>query len=98
LYDAKYALAILLFYHKDNGQNEAVNLINDILSNNMGHYPSRFANGRFQYELGNKREALSIYQRLAADIDRMPPSAIINDYKTQCNDNIIKIKSELAIE
>jgi tetratricopeptide (TPR) repeat protein len=95
LYDAKYGLAILLFFHKDNGQDEAVNLINDILKNNMTHYPARFANGRFQYELGNKREALTIYQRLAADLDKLPPSGINNDYKTQCNNNITRIKSEL---
>ena len=98
LHDAKYWLAILLFNHKDNGQDEAVKLINDILSNNMTHYPARFANGRFQYELGNKREALAIYQRLAADIDRLPSSEINNNYKTQCNDNIKRIKSELSEE
>jgi len=98
LYDAKYALAILLFYNKDNGQDEAVNLINDILSNNMAHYQARFASGRFQYELGNKREALNIYQRLAADIDKLPSSGISNDYKTQCNNNIERIRSELSVE
>ena len=98
LHDAKYALAILLFYHKDNGQDEAVKLINDILSNNMAHYPARFASARFQYELGNKKEALSIYQRLSADIDKMPASGISKNFKTQCNDNIQRIKSELSQE
>ena len=98
LYDAKYSLAILLFFHKDNGQDEAVNLINDILSNNMAHYQARFASGRFQYELGNKREALNIYQRLSADIDKLPSSGISNDYKTQCNNNIERIRSELSVE
>ena len=98
LHDAKYWLAILLFNYKDNGQQEAVNLINDILSNNMTHYPARFANGRFQYELGNKKEALAIYQRLAVDVDRLPPSEINNNYKTQCNNNIQRIKSELSQE
>ncbi|MCL1864749.1 MAG: hypothetical protein FWF73_02945 [Spirochaetes bacterium] len=98
LYDAKYALAVLLFFNKDNGQDEAVSLINDILSNNNTHYSARFANGRFQYELGNKSEALAIYQKLAADIDKMPPSGISNDYKTQCNNNIKRIKSELSME
>jgi len=97
LHDAKYGLAILLFYHKDNGQNEAVNLINDILSNNMAHYPARFAQGRFQYELGNTREALAIYQRLSADIDRLPSSAIKNDYKAQCNSNIERIRPDLSM-
>ena len=98
LNDAKYSLAVLLFFHKDNGQDEAVNLINDILSNNMAHYQARFANGRFQYELGNKREALNIYQRLAADLDKLPSSGINNDYKTQCNNNIERIRSELSLE
>ena len=98
LYDAKYGLAVLLFYHKDNGQDEAVRLINDIVSRNAAHYPARFANGRFQYELGNKEKALAIYQQLSADIDKLPPSGISNDYKTQCNNNIIRIKSELSIK
>ena len=98
LYDAKYGLAVLLFFNKDNGQDEAVNLINDILSKNMAHYQARFASGRFQYELGNKREALAIYQRLSAEIDKMPASGISNDYKAQCSSNIQRIKSELGSE
>ena len=98
LYDAKYGLAILLFYNKDDGQYEAVNLINDILNKNMAHYQARFASGRFQYELGNKSEALAIYQKLSADIDKMPSSGISNEYKTQCSNNIKRIKSELSIE
>jgi hypothetical protein len=61
----------------------------------MTHYQARFASGRFQYDLGNKREALNIYQRLAVDLDRLPSSGINNDYKTQCNSNIERIKSEL---
>jgi len=97
LNDGKYALAVLLFYHKENGRDEAVNLINDIVSRNAAHYPARFANGRFQYELGNKEKALTIYQRLSSDLDRLPPSSIINDYKTQCSNNIQRIKSELSM-
>jgi tetratricopeptide (TPR) repeat protein len=97
LYDAKYGLAVLL-YNKNGVQDESINLINDILSKNMAHYQARFASGRFQYELGNKREALAIYQRLSADIDKMPSSIISNEYKTLCSNNIQRIKSELDSE
>jgi len=98
LNDAKYGLAVLLFYHRDNGREEALNLINDILNRNTTHYPARFANARFQYELDNKERALAIYQRLATDIDRMPSSSIKSEYKTQCDNNIQRIKSELSMK
>jgi len=95
--DAKYALSILLFYHRENGKNEALTLINEILVKNNRHYPARFANGRFNYELGNKEKALTIYQELAVDIDRLPPSRISNEYKEECRNNITRIMTELSM-
>lgn len=97
LLDAKYALAILLFYQRENGRDEAMTLINEILARNRAYYPARFANGRFNYELGNKEKALSIYQELSADIDRLPVSGISNDYKAECNSNITRIMTELSM-
>lgn len=96
-YDAKYALAILLFYYNANGKDEALTLINDIVAKNRSHYPARFANGRLNYELGNKEKALTIYQDLLTDINRMPVSGLSNDYKAECNKNITQLMSELSI-
>ncbi len=96
--DAKYALSILLFYHRENGKEEAQNLINEILVKNRAYYPARFADGRFNYELGNKEKALTIYQELAADLDRLPSSGIINDYKKECKNNITRLMTELSMK
>lgn len=97
LLDAKYALSILLFYHRPEGKAEAQSLINEILVKNNAYYQARFANGRFNYELGNKEKALTIYQELAADLEKLPPSGISNDYKTECQNNITRIMSELSM-
>lgn len=95
--DAKYALAILLFYYKADGKDEAQILINDIIVKNRAHYPARFANGRINYELGNKEKALTLYQELLADINKMPESGLSNDYKAECTRNITRIMSELSM-
>lgn len=96
--DAKYALSILLFYHRENGKEEAQNLINEILSKNIAYYPARFANGRFNYELGNKEKALSIYQELAGDLEKLPRSSDSITYRTECANNITRIKTELSMK
>ncbi len=98
LLDAKYALSILLFYHREKGKDEALTLINQILANNRAYYPARFANGRFNYELGNKQKALMIYQELSSDLDKLPSSGISNDYKKECKNNITRIMTELSMQ
>jgi tetratricopeptide (TPR) repeat protein len=98
LLDARYALSILLFYHRENGKSEAQTLINEVITKNRAHYPARFANGRFNYELGNKEKALTIYQDLAADLEKLPPSGDTNTYKVECANNITRIKTELSMK
>jgi len=98
LLDAKYALSILLFYHRENGKEEAQTLINEILIKNHSNYAARFANGRFNYELGNKQKALTIYQELATDLEKLPPSEISKEYKAQCSSNITRIMTELSMK
>jgi len=98
LLDAKYALSILLFYHRGNGKEEAQTLINEILGKNIAYYPARFANGRFNYELGNKEKALTIYQELASDLEKLPKSGLSDDYKMECRNNITRIMSELSMK
>jgi len=97
LLDAKYALSILLFYHREKGKEEAQTLINEIIIKNPAYYPARFANGKINYELGNKEKALTIYQDLASDLEKLPPSGISNEYKIQCSSNITRIMSELSM-
>ena len=79
-----------------NGKDEAQRLLNEIIARNKAYYPARFALGRFNYELGYKEKALTIYQDLASDLDRLPPSEIANDYKEQCRNNITRIQMELT--
>jgi len=97
LLDAKYALSILLFYHRAEGKDEAQTLINEILVKNRAYYPARFANGKFNYELGNKEKSLSIYQELAADLERLPAGQINDNFKAECSDNITRIQTELSM-
>lgn len=96
--DAKYALSILMFYHRTEGKTEAQKLINEIIAKNSAYYPARFADARFNYELGNKEKALSIYQELAADLEKLPPSSDSNTYKAECKNNITRIMSELSMQ
>jgi tetratricopeptide (TPR) repeat protein len=93
--DAKYALSILLFYHK-NGKDEAQSLLHEIIAANKSYYPARFALGRFNYELGYREKALTIYQELASDLDRLPPSELVKEYKENCKNNITRIQMELS--
>lgn len=95
--DAKYALSILLFYHRSDGKVEAERLVNEIILKNRAHYPARFAGGRFNYEMGNKQKALTIYQELEADLDKLPPSGINNEYKLECKNNIAQLMAELSM-
>ena len=95
--DAKYALAILLFYHR-NGRDEAQVLLEQVISRNKAFYPARFALGRFNYELGNREKALAIYRELSTDLDKLPPSDIANQYKEECSNNISRIQTELSVK
>lgn len=96
-YDAQNALAILLFYHRD-GQAEATGIMEKVVSRNKKNYIARFTLGRFYYELGKLPQALSIYEDLNTDFDRLPPSEIINDYRKNARENIQRIMSEMRKE
>ncbi|HPS57737.1 MAG TPA: tetratricopeptide repeat protein [Spirochaetota bacterium] len=93
--DSMYGLAVLLFYHRDKKE-EAMNLVNEIVAKNPAFYEARFAQGRFLYETGNREQALSVYQSLASDLEKLPPSGIVNEYKSNCSNNINTLISELG--
>lgn len=93
-YDAQNALAILLFYHKDEKES-ATEIMQGVVARNKKNYIARFTLGRFYYELGKLPQALSIYEDLSADFDKLPQSEIINDYKKNARENIQRIMTEM---
>ncbi|HPP96037.1 MAG TPA: tetratricopeptide repeat protein [Spirochaetota bacterium] len=92
--DAMYGLAILLYYHR-NGKEEALTLMNELVSKNSSNYMARFALGRFYYENGDLQRSLQIYQQLQQDLEKPPKSEIINQYRQECSANISKITAEI---
>jgi len=94
-HDSMYGLAVLLFYHRDK-KDEAMKLVNEIAAANPAFYEARFAQGRFLYETGKRQQALSVYQSLSADLDKLPPSEIVNQYKSNCSSNIDALTAELS--
>lgn len=94
-HDSMYGLAVLLFYHRDKKE-EAMKLVNEIVAGNPAFYEARFAQGRFLYETGNKEQALSVYRSLESDLEKLPPSEIVNNYKSNCSSNIEALTAELA--
>ena len=95
--DAIYGLAILLYYHR-NGRDEALRLVTELATRNSSHYGARFAMARMNYENGDAGKALLIYQQLQQDLDRLPDSGAVNNYRTQCAENIAIINSEMALK
>lgn len=93
--DAIYGLSILLFYHR-NGQQEAMNMLAELTGRNPAFYPARFAQARFFYETGNRENALNVYQRLYEDLEKLPKSGVINEYREQCKNNITQLMAELS--
>jgi tetratricopeptide (TPR) repeat protein len=95
-HESRYGLAIILFYHREGKREEALKLVDEIAAKSSKFYAARFARGRFNYEMGNKEKALSIYQDLEPELERLPSSSINNEYKLQCRENIERIRMELS--
>jgi tetratricopeptide (TPR) repeat protein len=91
--DARNALAILLFYHRDR-RDEALKIMEDVAAHAPKNYQARFTLGRFYYEMDMPEKALSVYEDLHADLDKLPPSEIIDGYKANCSANIQRIMME----
>ncbi len=93
--DAQNALAILLFYHKEE-KDKALSIIEEVVGRNKYNYMARFTQARFYYEMDRLPRALSIYEELNADLGKLPPSEIIEEYKKNCRDNIQRIMMEVG--
>lgn len=94
--EAKYGLAILLFYQKDN-RVKAIQLMEEITKQKPTFYRARFALGRFYYENKDLNRSLSIYQDLYTDLEKLD-SPLANEYKQACKENIQRITAELTRE
>jgi tetratricopeptide (TPR) repeat protein len=92
--DAQNALAILLFYHKDE-KNKALSLIQEVVGHNKKNYMARFTQARFYYEMDKIPQALSVYEDLNADLEKLPPSGVKDEYMKNCRDNIQRIMIEV---
>lgn len=92
--EAKYGLAILLFYRK-NERSKAIQIMNEITKQNPKFYRARFALARFYYENKELDKSLSIYQDLYTDLDKMD-SPLATEYRQACKENIQRITSEMA--
>lgn len=93
--DAMYGLGVLMYYHRNNKE-EGLKLISELAMKNPAHYPARFALARFYYENNELQRSLQEYQQLQQDLDRLPASAAINEYRKNCSDNISRIITELS--
>ncbi len=93
--DAMYGLGILMYYHRNNKE-EGVKLISELAMKNPTYYPARFAMARFHYENNELQKSLQEYQQLQHDLDSLPASAAVNEYRKNCTDNISRIITELS--
>lgn len=92
--EAKYGLAIILFYEKEN-RTKAVQLMEEIAKQKPTFYRARFALGRFYYENKDLNKSLSVYQDLYTDLEKVD-SPQAKEYKQACKENIQRITAELA--
>ncbi len=92
--EAKYGLAIILFYEKEN-RTKAVQLMEEIAKQKPTFYRARFALGRFYYENKDLNKSLSVYQDLYTDLEKVN-SPLAKEYKQACKENIQRITAELA--
>jgi tetratricopeptide (TPR) repeat protein len=92
-YSAGYGLAILLFFEK-NEKEKAIAILENITAKHRSFYIGRFALGRFYYETDELIKALNIYELLCSDLENVPDSEIIIEYRAQCRENLTRIRSE----
>ncbi|MFH0974532.1 MAG: hypothetical protein V1874_01975 [Spirochaetota bacterium] len=92
--EALYGLAILLFLYK-NERDEPILILEALYKRRPSYYEARFALGRIYYESARVQEALGVYMALENDLNKLPDSPIINNYKENCANNIRRIRSEM---
>ena len=90
----RQAWAEQIFFQKNEKEN-ALSLIEEVVGRNRKNYMARFTQARFYYDMDKLPRALSIYEDLNADLEKLPPSQIIDEYKKNTRDNIQRIMMEV---
>ncbi len=93
--NARYGLAILLFYVKGE-KNDGLKMMQNLVYRNKNYYNARFGLARFHYELGNLHKSLSVYEDLYADLSKAADSSTNTEYKNNCKINIERLMKEIA--
>lgn len=96
LVDARYSLALVLFYNREGKRDEGVTLMEQVISQKPVHYMARFALGRFYYEMGRPEQSLKVYEDLSAALEKLPSTQLTDEYRKNCDANIKRIMEELA--
>ncbi len=94
-YDSRYGLAILKFY-LTNEKEEAVDLLQVIISEKKTYFPARFALARVHYEQNRPERALAEYESLYSDLMSQPDSPLMKEYRENCKKNISRLMMELS--
>ncbi len=93
--EARYSYSIFLYYSR--GEKEkAMKIIKKLVVTNPSYYRARFALGRFHYENKQPQRALSVYEQLYADLQKLPDSARVKEYRENCRQNIQRIMREIS--
>ncbi|HMB20201.1 MAG TPA: tetratricopeptide repeat protein [Spirochaetota bacterium] len=93
--EARYSYSIFLYYSR--GQKEkATQILKELVVSNPSYYQARFALARFHYENKQPQKALSIYERLYADLQKLPDSSQVREYRENCRNNIQRIMREIS--
>jgi tetratricopeptide (TPR) repeat protein len=93
--ESGYALAILQFYHLDR-KDEALRLMEGSVAKNRKFYRWRFGLGKMYYESGKPDQAMTVYEDLYADLQKLRESPMVNEYRNACRENISKLTSEIS--
>jgi len=90
---AKYSLAILLFFQKDE-KAKAIAMMEEVVAANRSYFKARFALGRFYYDTDKIDKSRRVYEELSADLEKAPDSEIILDYRRQCGENLQNLMNQ----
>ncbi len=93
--EARYSYSIFLYYQRDK-KKKAIKMLEELVVAKPSYHQARFGLGRFYYEDGNAQKALSVYEQLYADLEKLPESSSVKEYRKSCRQNIERIMREIS--
>ncbi|MCU0845432.1 MAG: tetratricopeptide repeat protein [Spirochaetes bacterium] len=94
--DAHYGLAILVYYEKGDTA-LGTSMMEQVVARGGTYYRAHFALGKIYYEQGKPEKALSVYEALCSVLERKSDdSALIREYRRQCDENVRQLMKELS--